>query len=155
MHPTALKFQARAEAAGLRVSVQELAESTRTAAEAAQAVGAELGQIVKSVVLLDRSGDPLLCLCAGDRMVDLAQVGDGVEMARGRAVKDLTGYAIGGVPPLGHERPLPTIVDRSLLRFDRVWCAAGTPRALFEVPPADLLAAIPGAQLRDVAVSPG
>jgi prolyl-tRNA editing enzyme YbaK/EbsC (Cys-tRNA(Pro) deacylase) len=152
MHPTALRFQQRAAEAGLDISVEELAESTRTAAEAPAAVGCELGQIVKSVVLVDDGQRPILCLCAGDRMVDLQRVGAGLEMARGRQVKELTGFAIGGVPPLGHERPLPTVVDRSLQRYDRVWCAAGTPRSLFGVALTDLLAAIPGAELRDVTV---
>ncbi len=138
MHPTALRFQQRAAQAGLEISVEELAESTRTAVEA------------KSVVLVDDGQRPILCLCAGDRMVDLERVGVGLEMARGRQVKELTGFAIGGVPPLGHERPLPTVVDRSLQRYDRVWCAAGTPRSLFGVALTDLLAAIPGAELRDV-----
>ncbi|MDX6550801.1 MAG: hypothetical protein QOJ31_1485, partial [Gaiellales bacterium] len=103
--------------AGLDVSVEELAESTRTAVEAAAAVGCELGQIVKSVVLVDGGQRPILCLCAGDRMVDLERVGEGLAMARGRQVKELTGYAIGGVPPLGHDRPLPTVVDSSLRRY--------------------------------------
>ena len=148
MHPTALRFQQQAAEAGLDVTVEELAESTRTAVEAAAAVGCELGQIVKSVVLVDGGRQPILCLCAGDRMVDLER--EGLEMARGRQVKELTGFAIGGVPPLGHERRLSTVVDRSLQRYDRVWCAAGTPRALFGVALTDLLAAIPGAELRDV-----
>ena len=150
MHPTALRFQQRAAEAGLHIAVEELAESTRTAVEAAAAVGCELGQIVKSVVLVDVRQQPLLCLCAGDRMVDLDRVGEGLEMARGRQVKELTGFAIGGVPPLGHDGPLTTVVDRSLQRYDRVWCAAGTPRSLFGVSLADLLAAIPGAELRDI-----
>ncbi len=154
MHPTALKFQQRAAQAGLLVEVEELAESTRTAAEAAQAVGCELGQIVKSVVLVHADGTPLLCLCAGDRLVDLSQLGAGVEMARGRQVKELTGFAIGGVPPLGHDRPLATVVDSSLQRYQRVWCAAGTPRSLFGVGLAELVAAIPAAQLREIA-APG
>ena len=114
-------------------------------------MGCELGQIVKSVVLMDDEQRPILCLCAGDRMVDLDRVGDGLEMARGRQVKELTGYAIGGVPPLGHDRPLATVVDSSLQRYDGVWCAAGTPRSLFAVALADMLAAMPEAELRDVA----
>jgi prolyl-tRNA editing enzyme YbaK/EbsC (Cys-tRNA(Pro) deacylase) len=150
MHPTTLRFQERARDAGLDVHPQELSESTRTAVEAANAVGCELGQIVKSVVLQDADGALLLCLCAGDRRIDLAAVGDGISMARGSQVKDETGYAIGGVPPLGHDTPLPTVVDSSLRRFETVWCAAGTPNAVFEVGMDDLLAAIPGADVRDV-----
>jgi prolyl-tRNA editing enzyme YbaK/EbsC (Cys-tRNA(Pro) deacylase) len=150
MHATALKFQQRARVAGLDVEPQELSDSTRTAAEAAAAVGCELGQIVKSVLLVDGGGDPLLCLCAGDRRIDLESLGEGVGMARGREVKELTGYAIGGVPPLGHDRPVRTVVDRSLQRFETVWCAAGTPNTVFEVRLDELLAAVPGAELRDV-----
>ena len=81
-----------------------------------------------------------------------AALGDGVAMARGKDVKEATGYAIGGVPPLAHDRPLRTVVDRSLTRFETVWCAAGTPNAIFEVRLDDLLTAMPQAQLRDVGV---
>ncbi len=130
--------------------MRELNESTRTAVEAADAVGCDLGQIVKSVVLMDGE-DPVLCLCAGDRRVGLDRIGDDVRMARGSQVKELTGYAIGGVPPLGHDRPLRTVVDRSLTRFDTVWCAAGTPNALFEARLDELLTAIGDAEVGDVA----
>jgi len=150
MHATALRFQQRAREQGLEVEPRELSDSTRTAAEAAAAVGCDLGQIVKSVLLVDGEGEPLLCLCAGDRRIDLEALGDGVVMARGREVKELTGYAIGGVPPLGHDRPLRTVVDRSLQRFETVWCAAGTPYAVFEVRLDDLLAAMPEAEPRDI-----
>lgn len=152
MHPTALKFEQRAQALGLAVAVHELADSTRTAVDAAAAVGCQLGQIVKSVVLAGGGdGRPLLCLCAGDRRVDLERVGQDVTMARGREVKEATGYAIGGVPPVGHDTPLPTVVDASLRRFETVWCAAGTPNAVFEVRLDALLAAIPAADVRDIA----
>ncbi|HEY0389275.1 MAG TPA: YbaK/EbsC family protein [Gaiellales bacterium] len=150
MHPTALRFQERAAAQGLVVEPVELADSTRTAEEAAATVGCELGQIVKSVVLLDAGGEAVLCLCAGDRRVDLDRIGEGVAMARGKEVKEATGYAIGGVPPLGHDRPLRTVVDASLRRFESVWCAAGTPHAVCEVRLDELLAAIPAADVRDV-----
>jgi prolyl-tRNA editing enzyme YbaK/EbsC (Cys-tRNA(Pro) deacylase) len=151
MHPTALRFQERAAAQGLAVTPVELSDSTRTAEEAAAAVGCELGQIVKSVVLLDGGGEAVLCLCAGDRRVDLERVGEGVTMARGKEVKEATGYAIGGVPPVGHNRPLRTVVDQSLRRFETVWCAAGTPHAVCEVRLDALLEAIPDADVRDVA----
>jgi prolyl-tRNA editing enzyme YbaK/EbsC (Cys-tRNA(Pro) deacylase) len=150
LHPTAVKFNERAAALGLEVDVRELEHSTRTAQEAADAVGCELGQIVKSLVLMD--GDqPLLCLTAGDRRVDVAALGADVRMARGRDVKQLTGYAIGGVPPIGHDRPLRTMVDRSLLRYETVWCAAGTPYALCAVRLSDLLAALGGHELVETA----
>jgi prolyl-tRNA editing enzyme YbaK/EbsC (Cys-tRNA(Pro) deacylase) len=154
LHPTALKLADRLHAAGLPIEPVELEASTRTAADAAAAVGSELGQIVKSVVLVDGAGAPVLCLCAGDRMIDLASLGDRVRMARGNEVRDFTGFAIGGVPPLGHDRPLRTVIDRSLTRFATVWCAAGTPNAVFEVDVQKLLAAMPDADLRDVVQEP-
>jgi prolyl-tRNA editing enzyme YbaK/EbsC (Cys-tRNA(Pro) deacylase) len=149
MHPTALKVAGRLRAAGLDVEVQELDASTRTAEEAAAAAGCELGQIVKSLVFAD-AGGPVLVLCAGDRRVDTALVGDGVRRATPDEVRAATGFAIGGVPPLGHEQPVRTVVDASLRRFATVWCAAGTPRAVFQVETERLIAAIPQADVRDV-----
>jgi prolyl-tRNA editing enzyme YbaK/EbsC (Cys-tRNA(Pro) deacylase) len=150
LHPTAQKVQERLHALGLDVEVEVLPDSTRTAAEAAQAVGCEIGQIVKSLVFV-ADGGPLMCLCAGDRRVDVAKLGAGVRAAKADEVREATGFAIGGVPPLGHDRELPTIVDESLRRFETVWCAAGTPHAVFQAPFADLLAALPAAEVRDVA----
>ena len=121
--------------------MRELADSTRTAAEAAAAVGCETGQIVKSLVF--RRGEELvICLCAGDRQVDTQALG--LERADAGAAREATGFAIGGVPPLGHDRELPTLLDRSLRRFETVWCAAGTPHAVFEVETAALFAATGG-----------
>ena len=150
MHLRALQCWRRLQEAGLDVEVQELAESTRTAGEAAAAVGCEVGQIVKSLLFVVKA-KPVLVLCAGDRRVDLAKLGDGAAQARPDQVKSATGYAIGGVPPLGHTHELPTVVDGSLRRFASVWCAAGTPNAVFEVALAALIAAIPGVEVRDVA----
>src|SRR4029453_17415077 len=134
---------------GLEVEIQELSDSTRTAQEAADAVGADVGPIVKSLVFVG-GGGPGLCLCAGDRRVDTAKLGDDVRQARGSEVRDATGFAIGGVPPLGHERPVRTVVDASLRRFDTVWCAGGTPHAVFPVETEALIAAMPEAQVREV-----
>jgi len=149
LHPTARRVQERLADVGLDVEVRELADSTRTAQEAASAVGAEIGQIVKSLVFVDGNG-PLLCLCAGDRRVDPAKLGDDVRQARGDEVREATGFSIGGVPPLGHDRPLRTVVDESLRRFDTVWCAGGTPHAVFPVETEALIRALPGADVRDV-----
>ena len=149
LHPTAARLRERLVALGLDVRVQELEASTRTAEEAAAAVGADVGQIVKSLVFVDGDG-PLLCLCAGDRRVDVARLGEGARQARADEVREATGFAIGGVPPLGHDRPLRTVVDPSLRRFATVWCAAGTPRSVFEIETERLIAAIPGAEVRDV-----
>ena len=131
----------------MSVQVQELSESTRTAQEAAAAVGVEVGQIVKSLVFVDRDG-PLLCLCAGDRRVDTSKLGAGVRQATRDEVREATGFAIGGVPPLGHDRPVRTIVDESLRRFATVWCAGGTPNSVFEAPTIALIGAMPQADIR-------
>ena len=150
MHPTAERFQARLRELGLDVEVRELADSTRTAQEAAAAVGVEVGQIVKSLVFVDEES-PLLCLCAGDRRVDTDKLGAGVRQAKGDEVREATGFAIGGVPPLGHDRPVRTVVDASLRRFETVWCAGGTPYAVFPVDTEALIAALPNAEVREIA----
>jgi prolyl-tRNA editing enzyme YbaK/EbsC (Cys-tRNA(Pro) deacylase) len=147
LHPTALRVAERLRAAGLDVVVREQDASTRTAEEAAVAAGCELGQIVKSLVFNDDEG-PVLVLCAGDRRVDTARLG--VRRATADEVREATGFAIGGVPPLGHDRPLRTLVDSSLRRFGTVWCAAGTPRAVFEVDTDRLIAALPDGEERDL-----
>jgi prolyl-tRNA editing enzyme YbaK/EbsC (Cys-tRNA(Pro) deacylase) len=149
MHPTAQMFEERARGLGLDIEVRELSESTRTAQEAADAVGVEVGQIVKSLVFVDGEG-PLLCLCAGDRRVNTTKLGPDVRQASGSEVRDATGFAIGGVPPLGHDEPIRTVIDASLRRFDTVWCAGGTPNAVFPVATDALIAAIRGADVRDI-----
>ena len=146
MHPTAAKVQERLRDRGLDVEVVDLPDSTRTAAEAAEACNCEVGQIVKSLVF-NVDGRPTMILCAGDRRVTRI---DG-EPASAREVRDATGFSIGGVPPLGHDADLPTIVDESLRRFERVWCAAGTPHAVFALDPKTLIAHAEGtvADVRD------
>ena len=145
VHPTALKVQERLKERGLEVEVQVLPDSTRTAAEAAVACGCEVGQIVKSLVFVVE-GEPTMVLCAGDRRVERV----GGRPASAQEAREATGFAIGGIPPLGHDRELPTIVDESLSRFDRVWCAAGTPHAVFAAPVEALLAALPAATVQPV-----
>jgi prolyl-tRNA editing enzyme YbaK/EbsC (Cys-tRNA(Pro) deacylase) len=145
MHPTAAKVQERLRGRGLDVEVVDLPESTRTAAEAAEACACEIGQIVKSLVFTvdDR---PTMILCAGDRRVTEI---DG-RPASATEAREATGFSIGGIPPLGHDSDLPTLVDESLRRFDRVWCAAGTPNAVFEAGVEDLIAALPDAKVQPV-----
>jgi prolyl-tRNA editing enzyme YbaK/EbsC (Cys-tRNA(Pro) deacylase) len=145
MHPTAAKVQERLAARGLEVEVQDLPDSTRTAADAATACGCETGQIVKSLVFMV-DDKPTMVLCAGDRRVE--QIAG--RPATADEARAATGFAIGGIPPLGHDRELPTIVDESLRRFDRVWAAAGTPNAVFETSMDLLLEALPDASVQAV-----
>jgi prolyl-tRNA editing enzyme YbaK/EbsC (Cys-tRNA(Pro) deacylase) len=149
VHPTAQRLQERLHDQGLDVEIRELSDSTRTAQEAADAVGAELGQIVKSLVFMEGDG-AVLCLCAGDRRVDTAKLGDGIRQAKADEVREATGFSVGGVPPLGHDRPVRTVVDQSLRRFETLWCAGGTPHAVFPVGTEQLLTALPDAEVRDV-----
>ena len=148
MHPTAARFQERLHERGLDVDVQMLPKSTRTAPEAAVAVGCEVGQIVKSLVFM-RDEEPVVVLCAGDRRVASDRLG--LRAATADEARASTGFAIGGIPPLGHDRALETLIDESLRRFATVWCAAGTPHALFEIDTDALIAAIPGGAVVDVA----
>ena len=152
MHPTALRFRDRAGEAGLDVDVRELSESTRTAVEAADAVGCELGQIVKSVTLMD-GDDPLLCLCAGDRRVAVGRLGDGVRMAKANEVREVTGYAIGGVPPVAHASKIPVYVDRDLRRYDLVYAAGGVPECVFPLTPDELIR-VTGGHVADLRQEP-
>ena len=148
MHPTAARVQQRLHDLGLEVEVVVLPDSARTAVEAAAAIGVEVGQIVKSLVFT-RDGEPVLVLCAGDRQVDAKRLS--LSRANADDVRKATGFAIGGIPPLGHDSKLETVVDVSLRRFETVWAAAGTPHAVFEVSTAALIAAIPDATVAEVA----
>jgi prolyl-tRNA editing enzyme YbaK/EbsC (Cys-tRNA(Pro) deacylase) len=147
MHPTAARLQSRLADDGLQVDVVTLADSARTAPEAAAALGCEVGQIVKSLVFV-RNGEPLMVLCAGDRRVAADRLG--VAPASADQARAATGFAIGGIPPLGHLTPLPTVIDESMRRFATVWAAAGTPHDVFEVDIEQLIAAIPHAEVTAV-----
>jgi prolyl-tRNA editing enzyme YbaK/EbsC (Cys-tRNA(Pro) deacylase) len=125
----------------VEVDARELPDSTRTAPEAAAAVGCEVGAIVKSLVF--RIGDEaVLALVSGSNRADeaLLEAGFGAPVERADAdfVRAATGYSIGGVPPIGHPRPLRTLVDEDLLRHPVVWGAAGTPRSVFPMEPQEL-----------------
>jgi prolyl-tRNA editing enzyme YbaK/EbsC (Cys-tRNA(Pro) deacylase) len=147
MHPTAARLSERLSARGLEIEVRMLDDSARTAPEAAAAVGCEVGQIVKSLVFM-RDEQPVMVLCAGDRRVGAKRLG--LVPADADRARAATGFAIGGIPPLGHDSELPTLIDESLKRFETVWCAAGTPHAVFEVGTGALIDAIPGASVEDV-----
>ncbi len=146
VHPAIQRVLDAAARKGVTLEVTTFAESTHTAAEAAAAVGAELGQIVKSlvfVVVAETGPEPLVCLVSGPNRVDLARLaavtGEAdVRRASAREAHDLTGFSIGGIPPIGHLRPTRVIMDPDLGRFPVVWAAAGLPTAVFPVPPATL-----------------
>jgi len=143
---SARKVQDAAAALGLAVEVREMAESTRTAEEAAAACGVTVGQIVKSLIFLGAtSRKPYLLLVSGSNRVSekgVAQhLGEKLKRPDADAVRALTGYAIGGIPPFGHASALATYIDRDLMQYDVIWAAAGTPKAVFRTEPAKLQAA--------------
>ncbi|GEM84296.1 YbaK/EbsC family protein [Meiothermus hypogaeus] len=125
--------------------VQELSASTRTAQEAADAVGCTVGQIVKSLIFRGAiSGQPYLLLVSGANRVDThrieADLGEKLVKPDGDYVRSVTGFAIGGVPPVGHAQHLEALIDPDLLQYERIYAAAGTPFALFGLSPNELLA---------------
>jgi Cys-tRNA(Pro) deacylase len=151
----AAAVQAALDALGLDIRVQRFAMPTSTAEEAAAAVGCELGAIVKSLCF-EIDGQPVLVLVAGDRQVDskalrriFAVSKRKVRIASPALVEEATGYAVGGVPPLGHAHPLPTLVDRTLSRFETVHAAAGTPNSLFAIRYSTLVEAT-GGEVKDL-----
>lgn len=144
LSPSAQKVQDALHDFGLDLQVQELPASTRTAVEAAQAVGCDVGQIVKSLVFRGlHSGSPVLILVSGSNRVNeqtVAQrLGEPIGKADADFVRQHTGFVIGGVPPIGHTEKLRTLMDEDLLQYDLVWAAAGTPNALFQLQAQDLL----------------
>jgi len=141
------------DAAGLECTIVETPDSARTAVEAAAAVGASVGQIVKSLVFLC-DDKPVLALVAGDNRLDEqllgALAGGRIGRADAARVREYTGFAIGGVAPLGSLEPLPVFCDADLLQHDYVWASAGAPHAVFRVEPHALVAAA-GAQVAELA----
>lgn len=149
LSPSAKVVQQALDGFGMRLQVVELPASTRTAVEAARAIGCGVEQIVKSLVFKgSRSGKPILILASGANRVDEKAAGEIIGEPLGKAdanfVRQRTGFAIGGVPPLGHSERLQTFIDEDLLLYDEVWAAAGTPNAVFRLTPADLLLATQG-----------
>jgi prolyl-tRNA editing enzyme YbaK/EbsC (Cys-tRNA(Pro) deacylase) len=130
---------------GVDAEVRELPDSTRTAPEAAAALGCDVAEIAKSLVFRGaESGDPVLVIASGADRVDehllAAELGEAIEKADADFVRERTGFGIGGVPPVGHAAPLATFVEERMLALDQVWAAAGTPRAVFgPVTPAELV----------------
>lgn len=139
-NPTALRVQS---VLGNGFSVLEFEASTRTAADAAAAVGCEVGQIAKSLVFRAKTSDrPVLIVAAGSNRVSEAKVGAVLGEAIGRAdanfVRERTGFAIGGVAPVGHAETVVTLLDETLATFPEIWAAAGTPNAVFRLTFEDL-----------------
>jgi|SRR5713226_6509430 len=154
MSRSAIRVQNALASAGLSARVVELPQSTRTAADAAKAIGCEVGQIAKSLVFRAKSGDPVLVIASGTNRVNestiASAIGEPIGKADAEFVRTRTGYAIGGVPPVGHIDAIRTFIDEDLLRFDRIWAAAGTPNAVFELSPAELPRLTRGAVVRVV-----
>jgi len=151
LKPAAQRVQDALRDKGLDCQVRHMPQATRSADEAAAACGCSVGQIVKSLVFRGAaSGRPYLLLVSGANRVDqegVAQViGEALRRTDANDVRDITGFAIGGIPPLGHKTPLTTYMDAALLAYALVWAAAGTPDAVFPVAP-ERLAAAAGASI--------
>lgn len=148
MHRNVRQVVEAGKALGVDVHAREFSQSTRTAADAAAAIGVELGQIVKSLVFAV-DDEVVVALVSGENMLDerkLAEAAEGSEARREDAdtVRETTGFAVGGVPPFGHREPLRVFVDEDLLSYDEVWAAAGTPHVNFPISPTALLRATGG-----------
>lgn len=144
LSPSAQRVQKALQERGFELQVVELPNSTRTAIEAAQAVGCGVGQIVKSLIFkTKRTGRPVLVIASGANRVNEGVIEALVNEPLGKAdadfVRQHTGYAIGGVPPVGLAEPLLTYIDADLLQYTEVWAAAGTPNAVFRLTPTDLV----------------
>jgi len=150
---SALKVQQALSAIGMQLEVIELPASTRTSLEAAQAIGCQVGQIAKSLIFMALSSRrPILVIASGSNRVNegliAGLVGEEIGKADADFVLSHTGFAIGGVPPLGHAEALETYIDQDLLQYSEIWAAAGTPHAVFRLAPADLLRMANGKVIR-------
>ncbi len=144
MHPSAQRVQNSLNELGYAGQVVEHEASTRTAVEAAEAAGCEVGQIVKSLVFrLQPANEPVLVLVSGPNRVHEKHfgrlLGGTLERADADYVREVSGFAIGGVPPVGLKTPLKTYVDEDLMQYGIVWAAAGTPNAVFQISPQELV----------------
>ena len=140
---SAQKVQDALQSLGLTCEVVQMQAATRTAEDAAQAVGCEVGQIVKSLLFKSQqSQQPILVVASGANRVNEKvlgqQISEPVKMASAEFVREMTGFAIGGVPPLGHCQPSTVFIDEDLLAYTEIWAAAGTPRAVFKLTPDEL-----------------
>ena len=148
MKPSMQRVADALAAAGVAAEIRETPASARTAEEAAAAIGTTVPKIVKSLVFL-ADNEPLLALVSGSNRLDTARLGAAlgktITRADANTVRSATGFAIGGVAPVGHPTALPIVIDRDLLQFDLVWAAAGTPHAVFPITPKQLVTATGGA----------
>lgn len=154
LHRNVARALAAARELGLDLEVRDVPEGARTAQQAADAVGAPVGAIVKSLVLASDAG-PLMVMTSGANRVSYGKVEaatgrSGVGRCDAEAARAATSYPVGGVSPFGHPAPLPMLIDRDLLAYDEVWAAAGTPHAVFPMAPDDLVHAT-GAEPADIA----
>ncbi|MBV8560938.1 MAG: YbaK/EbsC family protein [Acidimicrobiia bacterium] len=148
MHRNVRAVVEAGRALGLDIHPRDFADGTRSAADAAIAIGVDLGQIVKSLVFAV-DGEAVVALVSGDNLLDedkLAQCAGGSRAWREDAdtVREATGYPVGGVPPFGHREPLRVFIDEDLLDYDELWAAAGTPHTNFAVSPTELVRATGG-----------
>lgn len=149
------RFRAAAQRLGVRVELRRFPDGTRTAADAAAAIGCAVAAIVKSLVFVDAAGGPVLALVSGANRVDTGRLAAAagraeLRLAGAEEARELAGFAIGGTPPFGHPRPLPTVVDRDLLALEQVWAAAGAPDTNFAITP-DELVAVTGGTVAEIA----
>jgi len=141
---SAQRVQESLQTLGLTLNVVELPASTRTASDAARAIGCEVEHIAKSLVFRGKNTDsPILVIASGTNRVDEKKIGSLANESLGKAdadfVRNRTGFAIGGIPPVGHIEPLKTYIDEDLFKYNVIWAAAGTPHAVFKLKPDDLL----------------
>ena len=146
---SAQRVQDALAAAGVATRIVEYDVPARTSAEAAAVLGCAVGQIAKSLIFRAASGSPVLVIASGAHRVDEAKIaalaGEPIGKADADFVRAVTGYAIGGIPPLAHAQALRTFVDRNLMQYETVYAAGGTPHAMFPIAPAELVRVAGGA----------
>lgn len=138
-----LKVQETLESKGYKNKVIEIPESTHTAREAADALGCKIGQIAKSIVFVKKDQDPIIVVVSGKNKVDKHVLGDhigsDVDIAKPDFVEEVTGFVVGGVPPVGHQKKIAIYIDEDLLGFAELWAAAGTSNSVFKLSPEELV----------------
>lgn len=154
LNKSARKVQDALDQFDLNMDVRELPQSTRTAKEAAKAIGCEVGQIAKSLIFKTAQSErPILVIASGINRINVEKisdkVGEQIKMADASFVRQQTGFVIGGVPPIGHKKKIKTYLDEDLLQYEKIWAAAGTPHAVFQLT-GEMLIKITGGQVLNV-----